>query len=81
MHMRGSKRVYIKFLGIGLCTYRMVLETALTVVIEHIKCVEEYCTWNISMYKGSKIILTDGKSSECMPIAIQTLKTLKFQCG
>ena len=38
-------RVYIKFLGIGLCRYRMVLETALTVVIEHIKCVKEYCTW------------------------------------
>ena len=62
MNMRGPKRVYIKFPNIGLCTYRMVLETALTVVIEHIKCVEEYCTWNISMYKGSKIILTDGKS-------------------
>jgi hypothetical protein len=79
--MRGPKRVYIKFPGIGLCRYRIVLETALTVVIEHIKCVEEYSTWNISMYKCSKIILANGKSSECMPIAIQTLKTLKFQCG
>jgi hypothetical protein len=34
--MRGPKRVYTKFLGIGLCRYRIVLETALTVVIEHI---------------------------------------------
>jgi len=31
--MRGPKRVYITFPGIGLCRYRIVLETALRVVV------------------------------------------------
>jgi len=51
MYMRGPKRAYIKFPGIGLCRCKIVLDTAMRVVIEHwtscalsIQCQALFCT-------------------------------------